>query len=168
MRFAGFFFALCALAQHAVLALLEEKFVSFVSGNGSLDIAGATILADADDFVGVHIALNSLIHDYEQITGKRPALRNMTANSTALGNTTIPASRSSIIVGSLDSPLIQQMSARGVLDISDIEGKWEVFQTAVVEEPFAGVGRALVIAGSDKRGTIFGVHTLAEQSGQSP
>jgi len=39
---------------------------------------------------------------------------------------------------------------------------------AVVEKPFPGVSRALVIAGSDKRGTIYGIHTLAEQSGQSP
>jgi hypothetical protein len=49
-----------------------------------------------------------------------------------------------------------------------VRGKWEVFKTAIIEAPMAGLPKALVIVGSDKRGTIYGIHTLAEQSGQSP
>ncbi len=40
--------------------------------------------------------------------------------------------------------------------------------TTVLEHPFPHVRRALVIAGSDKRGTIFGLYTLSEQIGVSP
>ena len=60
------------------------------------------------------------------------------------------------------------MTSQGVLDVSDVEERREVFKTAIVDEPIFGMDKALVIVGSDKRGTIFGVHTLAEQSGQSP
>ncbi len=49
-----------------------------------------------------------------------------------------------------------------------IEGKWEASATAVVEHPAPGIGRALVIAGSDKRGTIFGICDLSQALGVSP
>lgn len=119
-------------------------------------------MADRGDSVGIHIALRSLASDLEQITGSRPSLRNATSNAT------IPGSTTSIIIGSVESSLIHELSAKGLFDTSDIEGKWEVFKTAVVDDALPGVKKALVIAGSDKRGTIFGIHTLAEQCGQSP
>ena len=40
--------------------------------------------------------------------------------------------------------------------------------TTIVDHPMAGVRRALVIAGSDKRGTIFAIYDLSEQIGVSP
>lgn len=162
MRALNLFVAVCGFSKYTVHALLEESFVGFEPGDQTLDIAGATVIADADDFVGIHIALKSLVEDFEQITGTRPAFNNVTANST------ISTSATGIIVGSVESRLIRQLSAERGLNISDVEGRWEVFKTAVIANPIAGVERALVIVGSDKRGTIFGVHTLAEQSGQSP
>jgi hypothetical protein len=162
MQMLNLFVAVCAFSKYTVHALLEEKFVGFEPEDQTLDIAGATLIADADDFLGVHIALKSLVEDFEQITGIRPAFNNATTNST------VPASATGVIVGSVGSKLIRQISAEKGLDISDVEGRWEVFKTAVIANPIAGVERALVIVGSDKRGTIFGIHTLAEQSGQSP
>ncbi|KAI4636186.1 hypothetical protein J4E83_001140 [Alternaria metachromatica] len=162
MRVVKIFAAFCACSKYTAHALLEEKFVGFEPGDQALDVAGATVIADADDFVGIHIALNSLVNDFEQIAGTRPALKNATTNST------FSTSSTGIIVGSVGSRLIRHLSSEKGLDISDLEGKWEVFKTAVIADPIAGVERALVIVGSDKRGTIFGVHTLAEQSGQSP
>jgi hypothetical protein len=162
MQMLNLFVAVCAFSKFTVHALLEEKFVGFEPEGQTLDIAGATLIADADDFLGIHIALKSLVEDFEQITGTRPALNNATTNST------VPASATGVIVGSVGSKLIRQISAEKGLDISDVEGRWEVFKTAVIANPIAGVERALVIVGSDKRGTIFGIHTLAEQSGQSP
>ena len=66
------------------------------------------------------------------------------------------------------SPLIQSLERDGKVDLSGIRGKWESYVTAVVEEPFEGCKRALAIAGSDKRGAIFGVYGLSEQIGVSP
>ena len=61
-----------------------------------------------------------------------------------------------------------QIAERGKLDAGAIRGRWEAFQIEVVEAPLPGVARALVIAGSDKRGTIYGIYELAEQIGVSP
>ncbi|ORX96760.1 hypothetical protein BCR34DRAFT_524762 [Clohesyomyces aquaticus] len=166
MRSGGFLISLVAFLAHVGYGLLEDKFVDFSRVDGSFDIAGAMILADAEDFVGIHIALKSLQSDWEQITGTAPVVRNVTGNYTAPGNWTL--SESAIIVGSVNSLLVRQLSDRHILDTSGIERKWEMFQTTVIERPFPAVRHALVIVGSDKRGTIFGIHTLAEQSGQSP
>jgi hypothetical protein len=146
------------------LGLLEDRFVSFESNAAAsaLSITDAPILIAQDDFIGVHIAAKSLAQDLEQITGVSRPVTNVTLS----GITTLMTPGTVILAGSLSSSLIRDLSAEGHIDISDIEGKWETFKTTTVNLP-AGA-RVLVIAGSDKRGTIFGIHTLAEQCGQSP
>jgi hypothetical protein len=52
--------------------------------------------------------------------------------------------------------------------VSAIEGQWEAFTSQVVPNPLPGVSQALVIAGSDMRGTIYGVYDVSEQIGVSP
>jgi hypothetical protein len=47
-------------------------------------------------------------------------------------------------------------------------GAWESFVIATVEQPLPGVARALVIAGSDRRGTAFGIYELSQAIGVSP
>jgi hypothetical protein len=49
-----------------------------------------------------------------------------------------------------------------------IRGKWESYISKVVDNPFPGIDRALVIAGSDMRGTIYGLYDVSEQIGVSP
>ena len=49
-----------------------------------------------------------------------------------------------------------------------IAGQWESFIIQVVPEPLLGVASGLVIAGSDKRGTIYGIYDLSEEIGVSP
>ncbi len=66
------------------------------------------------------------------------------------------------------SSLIDQLAKDGKIDSSALVGKWEKFITQIVENPFPGVKRALVIAGSDKRGTIYGIYDLSNQIGVSP
>lgn len=171
MGLAVFVIAILTFFQHAAQALLEEKFISFEASSDSFDISSAIIVADPTDFVGVHIALKSLINDFEQITGRRPSLQNVTANLTTIGNPIFPANQPSddyIIIGSLNSSLIRRLSSQGILDVSDIEGKWETFKTVTINDHALAPKKAFAIVGSDKRGTIFGLHTLAEQSGQSP
>ena len=52
--------------------------------------------------------------------------------------------------------------------VSDVNGKWESYKLQVVKNPVAGVEEALVIAGSDKRGTIYGIFYISELLGVSP
>jgi len=44
----------------------------------------------------------------------------------------------------------------------------ESYVLQVVDQPLPGVERALVIAGSDRRGTIYGIYELSERLGVSP
>ncbi|KAI1809649.1 glycoside hydrolase family 115 protein [Poronia punctata] len=74
-----------------------------------------------------------------------------------------------IIVGTLGySSIIGELVAGGKLNVSEIEGKWESFITQIVESPIQGCEKAVVIAGSDPRGTIFGIYDISEQIGVSP
>jgi hypothetical protein len=52
--------------------------------------------------------------------------------------------------------------------VSGVKGKWESFTSQVVKNPVPGCDKALVIAGSDPRGTIFGIYDISEQIGVSP
>lgn len=158
------------LLPFSCLALLEERFVAFESSLGAVDISNAPILYSSDDFVGVGIAAQSLATDYLEITGTKPETRNVTSTELSRAGG-IAASQSAIIVGSLKASLIQRLAGNGTnvtFSIHDLEGRWETFKTAIVANPMPGIQSALVIVGSDKRGAIFGIHTLAEQSGQSP
>ncbi|KAK3356862.1 hypothetical protein B0T25DRAFT_621871 [Lasiosphaeria hispida] len=162
------FLAAIACLALSTQALLEEQFLSFDTAPSSahLSITNAPILVSQDDFVGIHIAAGSLADDLRQITGiSRDVRKGAATNGTLWANGTLS---SVILAASANSSLIHQISSQGLLDISDIQGKWETFKTIVVDRPLPGINRALVIVGSDKRGTIFGIHTLAEQSGQSP
>jgi hypothetical protein len=74
-----------------------------------------------------------------------------------------------LIIGTLGkSEMIDRLVREHKLDVSGIEGKWESFLIQVVKSPIPGVDTALIIVGSDKRGTIFGIYDLSEQLGVSP
>ncbi len=75
-----------------------------------------------------------------------------------------------IIVGDIsNSSIIKQLIANGKLDeAKTIEGEWEAYVIKEVLSPVSGVDKALVIAGSDARGTIYGIYKLSESIGVSP
>lgn len=77
--------------------------------------------------------------------------------------------KTAIIYGTLGhSDILDELERKGILDFTVIRGKWEVYAFTVVENPLDGIERALVIAGSDKRGTIYGLYHLSERIGVSP
>lgn len=74
-----------------------------------------------------------------------------------------------IIVGSIgNNDLLDDLITKGILDVSAIEGKRECYTIQVVKQPIPGVDKALVIAGSDKRGAIYGLFSISERIGVSP
>src|SRR5262245_33651843 len=75
-----------------------------------------------------------------------------------------------IIVGVVgQSALIDGIIGAGKFDeAARLTGQWEAHAVKVVDVPVAGVGRALVIAGSDARGTIYGIYSMSERIGVSP
>jgi hypothetical protein len=145
------------------LAIGQVRYVQTVAESGSFSIVqgtrAATIYVDPNDWPGVARAAKDLQSDIEHVTGRAPAL--VYESGRLAGNV--------IIVGAVGkSRIIRDLIQTGKIDIRQIEGKWESFFLQVVANPFPGVSQALVIAGSDKRGTIYGIYDLSEQMGVSP
>lgn len=100
-----------------------------------------------------------LIDDIFKVTGKRPELKHTIER--IKGNV--------IIVGTIgNSKLIDALSQSGRTDADSLKGKWERFIIKTIDNPFKGIKKALVIAGSDKRGTAYGALSLSEAIGVSP
>ena len=144
------------------LTLLPSIVTESAPPAGAFTVFDATRSAplwhDAAEFTGVIRALGDLRTDIERVGGRAPEIA-----------TTPAAGARPVIVGTLGkNALIDGLVAEGRLDASDLAGKWESFVITVVEKPAPGVDQALVIAGSDKRGTIYGIYELSEQLGVSP
>ena len=74
-----------------------------------------------------------------------------------------------VIVGQIGhSPVIDDLIAAGKFKADAIAGQWEAYEQAVVDHPAPGIDKALVIAGADKRGAIFGAYDLSARIGVSP
>jgi hypothetical protein len=119
----------------------------------------APIVVDSRDYPGVRRAAGDLVEDVARVTGLRPRL---------LADQ-ISGARDVVLVGTLGrSRAIDRLVRAGKLDVKEIRGRWESSIIQVVARPWSGVDRALVIAGSDKRGTIFGIYDVSERIGVSP
>jgi hypothetical protein len=117
------------------------------------------LLISSDDYPGVIRALKDLKTDIREVTGHEPEI--ISQNSSA--------QKKIVIVGTIGkSPVINQLVKNRKLDIHDISGKWESFMIQTIESPLPEVDKALVIVGSDKRGTIYGIYDLSKQIGVSP
>ena len=144
-------------------AIGEERYVEFAYHAGDFTVVSRkvtpTLHVDSTDFPGVIRAVNDLQTDFERVANSAGAVTHGEKN---LGP-------NAIIVGTIGkSKLIDQLIREGKIDVKSVEGKWESFLIQVVTNPLPGVASALVIAGSDKRGTIFGVYDLSNQIGVSP
>ncbi len=140
-----------------------EPYISDKPGHARFTIASKNeivpILYSAEDFSGVGRAVTNLVSDLEKISGKAPLL---------LKDSLIQSDQI-ILIGTIGkNPLIDRLVRENKLDLKAIEGKWEASVKQVVRNPFPGVKKALVICGSDKRGTIYGIYDLSEKAGVSP
>ena len=124
----------------------------------SNDKAAATIRYDEADWKGAIRAIGDLQTDINSVTGVKPNLLSSGAYSDY-----------EIIIGTVGkSKLIDELIKANKLDATDLKGKWESFVIATIDNPLPGTKKCLVIAGSDKRGTIYGIYELSEQLGVSP
>ncbi len=104
---------------------------------------------DTADATVVGIAAKAFANDVQLISGK-----NISINKTINTN--------SIIVGTIgQSKLIDDLIKNKLIDISQIKNKWECFSIQVIKNK-------LIIVGSDRRGTAFGVFHLSKLMGVSP
>ncbi|HEY4612889.1 MAG TPA: glycosyl hydrolase 115 family protein, partial [Bacteroidota bacterium] len=145
------------LAQENKSYITAQK----VPASFTLSSSGKTapIYVSSQDYPGVLRVAKHLQADLKRVTSAEPALITDVA----------PAAGEVVLVGTIGkNPLIDKLIEQRRLDAAGIAGRWEVFLIQVVEQPLPGVDRALVIAGSDKRGTIYGMYDLSAQIGVSP
>jgi len=119
----------------------------------------APILIADNDHPGLARIAGFFQNDVYNITGVRPLLLQGSAQG----------ARNVIIAGTVGhSFLIDELVRTGKINISDIQGKREISLKQVVNNPMLGIDRAFVIAGSDKRGTFYGILDLSRNLGVSP
>lgn len=150
------------LASQSVLTTMPANYVSTTYINPGFTLSDAKqiapIVLSDDEFSGVIRIARMVQEDLLNVTSLKPEL--------ILGKT--PA-QNAVIVGTLgNSSLIDMLVKQEKIDVSELIGKNEISLTQVVYNPFPGVDQALVIIGSDKRGTIYGLFDLSRSCGVSP
>ncbi|HUP12297.1 MAG TPA: glycosyl hydrolase 115 family protein, partial [Niastella sp.] len=73
-----------------------------------------------------------------------------------------------IVIGNIESPLVKPYFNVTTAAYKKVKGKWETYAWKVIDRPKTGISKLLVIAGSDARGTAYGVFSLSEKLGVSP
>ena len=148
-------------------AIGDASYVSDDGGPGrfplSVDGKPAPLCLSSLDWPGVRRVATMFQADVKRVTGEAP---------TFFEDKPDPV-RTIVLIGTLGhDPLIDQLVLEHQLDVSGIAGKRETFLVQVVDTPLPrelpSVKQALVIAGSDKRGTIYGMFDVSSQIGVSP
>lgn len=99
------------------------------------------------------------VDDVERVTKKKPSLSFSKKVS----------GKRMIVFGTLgNSPFIDKLVKQGKLNAKAIANGWEQYLVQVVKNPAKGIDEALVVAGSDKRGTAYGILNISEKMGVSP
>ena len=138
---------LVALMAH-VAAAQDNRFCIAQKGNA------ATVVVDENDWKGVLRAANDLSDDVRKVTGVKAEV--------AVANSQPSTLNSQLIVGTIGkSRLIDRLIKQKKIDVKEVKGQWESYLIDVVDGN-------LVIAGSDKRGTIYGIYDISERIGVSP
>ncbi|WP_107821554.1 glycosyl hydrolase 115 family protein [Mangrovibacterium marinum] len=137
--------------------------ITFLKANGSISVAengkATPVVISGNDFPGIKTVAGWFCRDIEMVSGQKPDFFQ----------SELPAEKQLILIGTIGkNQWIDQLITDGKIDVSDLKGQWERSLTQVVENPFPGVEKALVLAGSDKRGTIYAMLNLSRAMGVSP
>jgi len=153
-----------AIVAQPANAANDSTYISSSKTKGSfaLSAAGkaAPLFVSSEDDAGVIRAAKDLQADINRVTKVQPALTVAQK---------VPKANQVVLIGTIGkSPVIDKLVKSKKIDVSGLTGKWETYLVQVVEKPMRGVDQALVIIGSDRRGTIFGIYDVSAQIGVSP
>lgn len=130
------------------------------TGKTGFELTGAVIYTDSAEDILVKKSAEFLQQDIERVTGRKLSIISQIEKTNSLY----------IIIGTTGkSGLLKQLSVSEKIGLKEINDKWEAYKiqtiTAIPGHPAA---KALVIAGSDRRGVAYGVFELSRQMGVSP
>ncbi len=115
------------------------------------------IYMDTNDCKGVNYAAHALLKDIKSVSG---ATATLTSDAGFLKKA--DTARPAILVGTIGhSAAIDQLVKQKRINGNLLKGKREKFIITLIDGQ-------LVIAGSDRRGTIYGIYELSQQMGVSP
>jgi hypothetical protein len=143
----------------AIMVSFSQSFITEKSEPDAFSLARATIYTDNNDDQLIQIAAELLQKDIETVTGFKPSIiHSLDKPHPHL-----------LIIGNIEkSTTLKKLIVQKKINAVSIQGKWEAFQLRTLRAPFKGTQNALIIAGSDRRGTAFGVFELSRQIGVSP
>jgi hypothetical protein len=144
-------------------ALSEQTYVSKRAEAGAFTLVengvAAPLVVSSSDFAGVVRVVSDLRDDIQRVSDAVPSIANSVPSN----------AKQVVLVGTIGkSPLIDSLVSSKKLDVRGVSNAWETFVIQTVDKPMRGVDRALVIAGSDQRGTIYGVYDVSKHIGVSP
>jgi hypothetical protein len=144
-------------------AKIISGFVTMSPGSDRFKLATsdtvAPLLLSSADYPGVMRVAQHLQIDIGNVSGVQPEIIS----------DRIPNEKQIVIIGTIGkNPTIEQLINTKKLNVNGISGKWDTYIITIIESPLPGIERALVIAGSNKRGTIYGMYDLAAGIGVSP
>ena len=116
------------------------------------------IVYDRNDPVSVKTTVQLFAKDVQAVTGTLPDVRTDLADADIL-----------LIAGTLDAnQWIKKLAAEGKIWVDSLRNQWERYGVFLINHPFRGVKRALIIAGSDRRAVSYGLFAVSEAIGVSP
>ena len=140
-------------AVSVIHAAAADTFVTFSKGAIPLCSAGEQfqIAVSDNDNVAVKLAAKNLVADFSAVCDAKT-----TISSDAKG--------CRIVIGTLGTPLVNDMIKAGKINPTELKGKREKYIITAAE----GQDNVLYIVGSDRRGTVYGIYELSRQIGVSP
>ncbi|PTQ98203.1 glycosyl hydrolase family 115 (putative glucuronidase) [Mucilaginibacter yixingensis] len=114
------------------------------------------IVYDAAECKLDSISANLLADDIQRVSGYRPVVSPDL--STVKGD--------AIIIGSINSKQVSALKQPAM--VPALKGKWESYAFRLLNHPTPNINKALVIAGSDYRGTAYGVFEISARIGVTP
>jgi hypothetical protein len=130
-----------------------DAFIVFEPASGAWELSDPSICIAEGEHSCVRLAAANLATDFGKVTGTEATITSLTAHRS-------PLTSKSILIGTVGvNKQIDQWVKQGVL--RDLKGKTEKYIIKTI-------GNQLVIAGSDKRGTVYGLYELSRQIGVSP
>lgn len=119
---------------------------------------GAALLVEASEKEVVRLVAAAFANDVKMVSGVLPAV-----------NRSLTSAPFVVVAGTAgQSSFINHLAAQKKLDVDGLRNRWEGFQISIVNHPFKGVRKALVVAGSDARGTAYGLFHLSRAIGVQP
>ncbi|WP_374164042.1 glycosyl hydrolase 115 family protein [Arcticibacter sp. MXS-1] len=147
----------------AAPAMQAGAQVRLLTGKGDFSLVGSrnstTFYCDQNDHEVVKKVTQMFAGDVQRVSGKLPLVASSDAR----------LAENIVVIGTLGSnKLIDKWAREGKIKTAGLKGKWESYLIQLVQSPAPGVKKALVVAGSDRRGTAYGVFSISEAIGVSP